>query len=128
MKYSELEEAFNETTDNAVDLLKENIELKKKLEKLIKKYNRNYENGLNDFLELLDVKEENRKLKAELELYENGVYYSSENDKLQERIDEAIEYIEKKQKDDDNWLDYELCIEPQVLLDILKGDNNEEIH
>ena len=42
---------------------------------------------------------------------------------LAKRIDKAIEYIEKKQKDDDNWLDYELCIEPQVLLDIFKGDN-----
>lgn len=30
MKYSELESAFNETTNNAVKLLKENVELKKK--------------------------------------------------------------------------------------------------
>ena len=34
MKYNELEEAFNETTDSAVDLLKENVELKKEVERL----------------------------------------------------------------------------------------------
>lgn len=32
-------------------------------------------------------------LKAKLEMYENGVYFSSENDELQERIDKAIEYL-----------------------------------
>ena len=32
-------------------------------------------------------------LKAKLEMYENGVYFSGENDKLQERIDKAIECI-----------------------------------
>lgn len=35
-------------------------------------------------------------LKAKLEMYENGVYFSSENDKLQERIDKAIEYVKSK--------------------------------
>ena len=35
MNKEELENAFNETTDNAVKLLKENVELKKKIYKAI---------------------------------------------------------------------------------------------
>ena len=35
-------------------------------------------------------------LKAKLEMYENGVYFSSENDELQEKIDKAIEFIEEE--------------------------------
>ena len=44
-------------------------------------------------IELLE--QENKQLKAKLEMYENGVYYSSENDKLKEVIEEVREYIEK---------------------------------
>ena len=40
--------------------------------------------------------EEIEDLKAKLEMYENGVYFSSENDKLQQRIDKAIEYVKSK--------------------------------
>lgn len=36
---------------------------------------------------------------------------------------EVREYIEEKEKDDDNWIDYELCIEPVVIKKILdKGE------
>ena len=35
MNPQELEQAFNETTDNAVDLLKENVELKNRINKAI---------------------------------------------------------------------------------------------
>lgn len=34
-------------------------------------------------------------------------------------IKEVREYIEEKEKDDDNWIDYELCIEPVVIKEIL---------
>ena len=52
------------------------------------------------FSNLLDyirnLQEENKELKAKLEMYENGVYFSSENDKLQERIDNACNYLKQQ--------------------------------
>ena len=39
MNKEELEQAFNETTDNAVNLLKENVELKKRIDRAIKMLN-----------------------------------------------------------------------------------------
>lgn len=39
------------------------------------------------------VERDNRELKANLEMYENGVYFSSQVDELQARIDKAIEYM-----------------------------------
>lgn len=39
MNKEELENAFNETTDNAVSLLKENVKLKKKIDKAIETIN-----------------------------------------------------------------------------------------
>ena len=43
--------------------------------------------------EIENLQQENKQLKAKLEMYENGVYYSSENDKLKEVIEEVREYI-----------------------------------
>ena len=43
--------------------------------------------------EVENLTEENKQLKAELEMYENGVYYSSENDKLKEVIEEVRETL-----------------------------------
>ncbi len=82
MNKEELEQAFNETTDNAVDLLKENVELKNK-------YN---------------IMKENAYI-------------------LAERIDKAIEYIEKT----NFWGIYEDTPMSEVLygselLEILRGD------
>ena len=37
------------------------------------------------------------------------------------RINKAIQDIETKEKNDDNWIDYELLIEPSNLKNILKG-------
>lgn len=48
-----------------------------------------------------DLEKENRELKKDLEMYENGVYFSSENDELQKRIDKAIEYIETHKRQDE---------------------------
>ena len=45
------------------------------------------------FDEMSNWRDESKQLKAKLEMYENGVYYSSENDKLKEVIKEAREYI-----------------------------------
>ena len=50
--------------------------------------------GYNECARLLNEKEqENKQLKAKLEMYENGVYYSSENDKLKEVIEEVRKYV-----------------------------------
>ena len=51
---------------------------------------------------ILDIKkilQENKQLKSKLEMYENGVYYSSENDKLKEVIEEVREYNNQIIKD-----------------------------
>lgn len=42
-----------------------------------------------------------------------------EIERLNNIIKEAIEYIETKEKDDDNWVDYELLIEPIKIKEIL---------
>jgi hypothetical protein len=42
--------------------------------------------------------QEIKELKSKLELYENGVIYSSKVDELQNKIDKAIEYIESNPK------------------------------
>ena len=41
------------------------------------------------FDEMSNWRDESKQLKAKLEMYENGVYYSSENDKLKEVIEEV---------------------------------------
>lgn len=79
---------------------------------------------------LLDEKnKEIEELKAKLEMYENGVYFSSENDKLQQRIDKAIEYIDKNIIVKFNKLDYKTDTVAGIvvddLLDILKGSDKE---
>ena len=38
-------------------------------------------------------------------------------------IKEVREYIETKEKDDDNWVDYELLIEPIKIKEILDKEN-----
>lgn len=56
--------------------------------------------GYNECARLLNEKEqENKQLKAKLEMYENGVYYSSENDKLENEIDNLNYIIDKQDKD-----------------------------
>lgn len=40
------------------------------------------------------LQQEIEQLKAKLEMYENGVYYSSENDKLKEVIEEAKDMLD----------------------------------
>jgi predicted translin family RNA/ssDNA-binding protein len=70
------------------------------------------------------MENEIEKLKSKLELYENDVYYSSEVDELQNRIDEAIEYVENF-KDSCNCYERDLEITLEKLLQILKGTDNE---
>ena len=55
-------------------------------------------------------------LKTKLEMYENGVYFSSKNDKLQEKIDKAIEHIKHNEIYDikENEIN-------KTLFDILEG-------
>lgn len=69
--------------------------------------------GYNECARLLNEKEqENKKLKAKLEMYENGVYYSSENDKLKEVIEEVRELIPKQLLSNVNITKYtdEMCL------------------
>ena len=42
---------------------------------------------------------------------------------LENIIKEIREYIEEKEKDDDNWVDYELLIEPIKIKEILDKEN-----
>ena len=72
-----------------------------------------------------DLEKENRELKKDLEMYENGVYFSSENDELQKRIDKAIEYIDKLCLCSSGYFDYGDDLSPKHIVDILKGDNDE---
>lgn len=49
-------------------------------------------------------------------------------DELQQKeniIKEVREYIEEKEKDDDNWVDYELLIEPIRIKEILDKENKQ---
>ena len=64
-----------------------------------------------------------QELKAQLEMYENGVYFSSENDKLQERIDKATEHLKEVMKDEEEY--EEDYIYNKYLLDILQGSEKE---
>ena len=70
---------------------------------------------------ITNLQEENEELKANLEMYENGVYFSSENDKLQERIDKAREYIECGKTFDDIEVARIIDKYEKILLEILKG-------
>lgn len=42
---------------------------------------------------ITNLQKENKHLKSELECYENGLYFSSEVDKLQEKINKAIDVL-----------------------------------
>ena len=86
---------------------------------LEKKYNEVAELYSKAVKKKIEYRKEIERLKAELELYENGVYYSSENDKLQERIDKAIEYIEQLPFNDLT------PIEVKVIYKILQGSDKE---
>lgn len=46
-----------------------------------------------------------------------------EIERLKNIIKEIREYIETKEKDDDNWVDYELLIEPIKIKKILDKEN-----
>lgn len=140
--------AFKELFANEINLLLDYItNLQEKVEQ--------YENpdDLTLFYMWLDEKakdkmkklqEENKELKAKLEMYENGVYFSSENDKLQEeneRLNKGLEYAKRIEKDYktkfDKAIEYlndncflptttnEYIFSPKHLMNILKGDDKE---
>ena len=70
-------------------------------------------------------KEENKQLKAKLEMYENGVYYSSENDKLKEVIEEVRGIIESGLDFDNPQYADECKKELLQILDKVKEVGNE---
>ena len=59
------------------------------------------------------------------ELIENNKILLWENRKLQERIDKAIEYIEKHTENIDRGQYYEDYVETYPILEILKGEDKE---
>ena len=59
-----------------------------------------------------EILQENEQLKNQLQQKENI-------------IKEVREYIETKEKDDDNWVDYELLIEPIRIKEILDRGSDE---
>ena len=75
--------------------------------------------------EIENLQQENKELKAKLEMYENGVYYSSENDKLKEIIEEVRELIPKQLLSNVNITKYtdEMCLRDILkILDKAKGE------
>lgn len=76
---------------------------------------------LHDFFfeKYTDQKEEIERLK------EDNEYLNKVNIELSSRNSKAMKYINEKQNDDDNWIDYELLIEPLVLIEILRGSDKE---
>lgn len=77
------------------DTLQDKLDYIGHLKELCDKYEEEHNTKFNEWV--FD-KKENERLKSDLELYENGVYFSSENDKLQSKIDKAIEYNKKNIK------------------------------
>ena len=75
-------------------------------------------------------------LKAKLEMYENGVYFSSENDELQQRIERLNNIINELEKwleeqikisqAHDNELGVNVCNTFKNKLNELKGDSSNE--
>ena len=55
--------------------------------------------------------------------YKDEVF--EENKRLHSIIKEVREYIEEKEKDDDNWIEYEMLIEPIRIKEILERENND---
>ena len=58
-------------------------------------------------------------------LKEDNEYLNKVNIELSSRNSKAMKYINEKENNDDNWIDYELLIEPIVLIDILRGSDKE---
>ena len=73
--------------------------------------------------EIARLEKENKHLKSELECYENGLYFSSEVDKLQEKINKAIDYIQENY--DKDLYDDTLTAFEDNLVKILTGDDKE---
>lgn len=68
-------------------------------------------------------------VETEEKAYELIYYISSLEEQLQQKeniIKEAKEYVEEKEKDDDNWIDYELLIEPIRIKEILDKVGDKE--
>ena len=76
------------------------------------------------FDEMSNWRDESKQLKAKLEMYEYGVYYSSENDKLKEVIEEVREYINSKVISNGEIIDQLRKIEVKELLQILDKVKN----
>ena len=79
-----------------------------------------------DLKEVENLYKEVIRLKSELECYENGLYFSSqvdelqeENNRLKEVIDKAIEYIENKARNN-CWIDQ---YEASNLIKLLRGED-----
>lgn len=56
-------------------------------------------------------------------LKQDNEYLNKVNIELSSRNSKAMKYINEKENNDDNWIDYELLIEPIVLIDILRGSD-----
>ena len=71
---------------------------------------------------VLELQEENQELKSKLELYENGVYFSSKVDEKNKQIDKLKEWINIVQQNKDNRHSEPFIFTDELdeLLDILK--------
>jgi hypothetical protein len=74
------------------------------------------------------IEDENKELKSKLELYENGVYYSSKVDELQEELGQYKNIIKKiKKYIKENKKEYgSLEDNEKIILGIIREANNNE--
>lgn len=73
-------------------------------------------------LTIAELRKENQELKSKLELYENGVYFSSKVDEKDKQIDKLKEWINIVQQNKDNRHAEPFIFTDELdeLLDILK--------
>lgn len=73
---------------------------------------------------IITLEQEIERLNNQIEEYHKALdETTSEKIDLENIIKEVREYIETKEKDDDNWVDYELLIEPIKIKEILDKES-----
>ena len=111
MEVSKEDKEFIDMTHRNTELLEETQQLKQ-IEQEHQKLNG-------------ELREENKELKSQLELYENGIIYDSRVDKLESVIDEIREIINKQLCSNTNLTRYtdEMCLKNLLqILDKAKGE------
>lgn len=81
---------------------------------------------LEDFeIEYWNLQQENQELKADLEMYENGVYFSSEVDEKDKEIDKLKKQLENANKQIEQYQE-EVCILDMITDENIKYKNQQK--